>query len=327
MRSSTEKLVRAIAVAVLAAAVVSPAAAQFGGLKKKVKAAAGAEEKPAPPAQAGGGDGGGTLVLDDDVVNRFLLGFKAAQAEREVATKENTPYGKYLQAQIAAEAAARKCSGAQATFPQRMTADEKLRVRYTAMADKMMAAMEKQDMKRYQAYADSAMLVMEPACLVKPPQRPENWDELQRQVDQRAEQKSSQVSGLDARELGFVTERVFFILRDPTLPDASASEKSAVKKREAELKRAMGMEEVPAARAQKAAPSPAVADPAPAGPQLTPDQRAMNDCMAKNAQKHEKEYERLGKLASAAAESGNTQAAMVYADSIQQLNMQDCLGR
>jgi len=327
MRSSTEKLVRAIAVAVLAAAVVSPAAAQFGGLKKKVKAAAGAEEKLAPPAQAGGGDGGGTLVIDDDVISRFLLGFKAAHADREAAPKEDTPYGRHLQAKAAAEAAARKCSEGQATFPQRMTADEKLRVKYTAMADKMMAAMEKQNMKLYQAYGDSAMLMMEPACLVKPPQQPENWDELQRQVDQRAEQKGAQASGLDARELGWVTERVFFILRDQPLPDVSASEKSAVKKREAELKRAMGLEEVPAVRAQKAAPPPAAAETAPAGPQLTPDQRAMNDCMAKNAQKHEKEYERLGKLVAAAAESGNTQVAMVYADSIRQLNMQDCLGR
>lgn len=329
MGSSTEKLVRMMVAAVLAAAVVTPAAAQFGGLKKKVRAAAGAgesKEKPAPPAPAEGD--AGTLVLDDDAVNRYLLYLTTAQAEREAAKKEDTPYGRYLRAEAAADAAAAKCSAAQAQFPQRMGADEKLRLRYTAMSEKMMAAMEKQNMKLYEAYADSSLAIMDPSCAVKKPARPDDWNEMQRQVDERAEKKGAEAAGLDGRELGQIAERAFGILKDAPAHDTSPSEIAAVKKREAELKRALGMEEVPVARAQQAAPAAAAesAPPPPPGAQVTAEQRALSECTSKNAEKNDQEVKRLGERAAAAAEANNTAAALAYADSIQRIMQQGCTG-
>ncbi len=313
---------------VLAAATAAPAAAQFGGLKKKAQSAAGvaSETKDKQPAPGRAAETGGAVVLNDEVIDRFLAGVRAGQAEREAATKEDTPYGRHLKAEAAYAAAKSKCDEATATWPQRAVADEKLRDRYTAMADKMMAAMEKRDMKLYQVYGDSATAMLDPACVVKQPQRPDNWYDLEREVNNRAEQAERKTSGLDPRELGVIRERAGAILQGTPLPDTSPSEKSAVNKRAAELKRAMGLEQAPPARATKPAPAPAAPPPAPAGPQMSADQAAMADCMSKNSQKHEKEIERMGERARAAEESGNTQAAIAIADSIRQLVMARCSG-
>jgi hypothetical protein len=317
-----------IALVMLATMAAAPAPAQFGAIKKKVKAAAGAEskEQPAPAAKDGAGDGG-TIVVNDDVVDRYIQGLKARQTEREAAPKADTPYGRYLHAKADADAAKAKCSAAQTTFTQRMINDEKLRNKYSAMADKMVAAMEKQDMKLQQAYAESSLVIIDPSCGVKEPERPENWSEMQREVDERAERQVSEKSGFNQRELGVISERIFGILRDSPPPDASASEQSAVKKRSEELKRLLGIDQPPPARAEKPAPAAAVqtAPPAPAGQQMQPDQ-ALLECMNRNGEKHEKEIERLGKRAEAAANSENTAAAMAISDSIQRLLKQGCPG-
>ena len=333
MRSSTHQLARTILVALLATAGVSPAAGQFGGLKKKIKAAAGAtpaKEEPAPPGQPGGGENaGGTLVLDDDVLERYLVYVRTVEAEREAAKKEDTPYGRYLKAEAAAVAAEEKCKAAQNTWAQRLTRDEKLAQRSNAISEKMSAALDKQDRKLYEAYGDSLLALMDPACLVKQrPARPDDWNEMQRQVDERAEKKGAEASGLEGRERGQIAERAIAILKDAPGPDISKSEISAVKKREAELKRAMGLEEVPAARAGKAAPGAAAdtAPPPPAVPQPTAEQRALGECSSKNAEQNDKEVKRLGELAAAASEAGNTAAAIAYSDSIRRIMQQGCPG-
>jgi hypothetical protein len=330
MGSSTHQLVRIVLVAVLATVGVSPVAGQFGGLKKKLKTAAGApqaKEEPAPPGQPGGGDGGGTIVLDDDVLDRYLVYFKTVQAEREAAKKEDTPYGRYLKADAAAQAAAAKCKAAQNAWPQRLTQDQKLMERANAISEKMAAAMEKGDTKLYQTHARSLTELMDPSCLVEPPTRPGDWSEMQRQVDERAEKKGAEASGFEGRDLGLIGERATAILKDAPGPDISQSEISAVKKREGELKRAMGLEEVPAARASNAAPGAAgTAAPAPTAPQPSAEQRAMGECANANAEKHNEEVKRLGELAAAASEAGNTAAAITYSDSIRQLMQQGCPG-
>jgi hypothetical protein len=59
---------------------------------------------------------------------------------------------------------------------------------------------------------------------------------------------------------------------------------------------------------------------------MSPGQEATTNCMAKNSKKHEPEIMRLGERAAAAAQSGNTQAAMAIADSIRQLQIAGCPG-
>ena len=333
MRSSTHQLIRAILIAALATAAAYPAAAQFGGLKKKIKSAAGAgpaKEEPAPPGQpgAGGNGGGGTIVLDDDVLDRYLVYFRTVEAEREAAKKEDTPYGRYLKAEAAAIAAEEKCKAAQTTWAQRLLKDEKLMQRSNAMSEKMNAAMEKQDTHKSRVYGDSMLALVDPACLVKErPPRPENWNDMQRQVDERADKKGTEASDLEGRDRGQIVERAIAILKDAPGPDISQSEIAAVKKRETELERALGLEEVPPARAGKAAPAAAdTAPPAPAVPQPTAQQKAFGECANKNAQENDKEVKRLGELAAAAAEARNTGLAMVYSDSIRQIMQQGCTG-
>jgi len=52
--------------------------------------------------------------------------------------------------------------------------------------------------------------------------------------------------------------------------------------------------------------------------------QAASECRAKNAQKNEKEVQRLGEAAAAAANAGDVAKAMVYADSINRLQTAGC---
>jgi hypothetical protein len=329
MRHSTGRLAgfaRAVAFVLLAAATAAPAAAQIGGIKKKVRAAAGAPEaadkgaKPATAAQAG------TLVLTDEVLDRFIAGLRTGRAAREAEAKKDTPYGRHVRAQAAYAAAKPKCDAAAQTWPQRMAANQALMEKSNALLEKMMAAQQKQDTVLQRVYADSMLAMQDPSCTVKQPHQPGNWFDLQREVDGRVEQEELKASGFDQRELGAVRDRVLLILENAPLPDKSPSEQAAVDKRANELNRLMGRAEAPTAPAAQPAAAAAAPPPQPTGPAMSPDQAAMTDCMAKNAKKHEKEIERLGKRAQAAAESGNTQAAMVIADSIGKLQMAGCSG-
>jgi hypothetical protein len=53
----------------------------------------------------------------------------------------------------------------------------------------------------------------------------------------------------------------------------------------------------------------------------------MNECIAKNAQKHEKELTALGERAQAAQQAGDMTKTMAIADTMQQLQMAGCGGK
>ena len=188
------------------------------------------------------------------MVSQLIAGLKAGQAQREAAAKADTPYGRYQQALAAYEVAKPKCEAGQQTFPNRMAADDKLGAKYSAYVDKMVAAQTKGDQKTGAAYGDSAMAMMDPSCTVKQPQQPDNYYEDKRKIDSDAEQSSIKHSGLSPAEYAQAMEKVEAVVRGGTPPgDMSQSEKNAVSKRSDELKRLLGIEEVPA-RAQKPAP-------------------------------------------------------------------------
>ena len=50
----------------------------------------------------------------------------------------------------------------------------------------------------------------------------------------------------------------------------------------------------------------------------------MADCAVRNAKKHEKKLAELGQKAAAAGEANDMATAMVYADSINRLQMEGC---
>jgi hypothetical protein len=330
MQNSAGRLVglaRAVALVVLAAATAAPAAAQIGGITKKLKTAAGAPETPAKDASAAtAAQGGGVLVLDDEVLESFIKGLRAGQAEREAAAKADTPYGRYIRAQAAYAEAKPKCDAAMQTWAQRMAANQALMEKNNALLERMIAAMEKQDTALQRVYGDSMAALPDPSCAVKSPVQPNDWMNHQRDVDTRAEEQEIKVSGFTRQELGGVRDRVLAVLNGAPLPDMSPSEQDAVNQRADELNRLMGRE-VPAAAAAKPAPPPAAAAPPPQPTSgMSPEQEAMTNCMAKNSKKHEPEIVRLGESAAAAAQSGNTQAAMAIADSIRQLQVAGCPG-
>jgi hypothetical protein len=86
----------------------------------------------------------------------------------------------------------------------------------------------------------------------------------------------------------------------------------------------MGLNPPPQARTPKPAPAAAAAPAAPAAPPVDSGQQAAAECTSKNAKKNEKDIERLGNLAAAAANTGDVAKAMVYADSINQLQSAGC---
>jgi hypothetical protein len=330
MRNSYRRvaaIARTAAFAAVALGIATPAAAQFGGLKKKLKAATAPEvTKPEAPAQPAGGDGG-MVVLTADVVDQLLAGLKAGEADRQAASKEDTPYGRYMRAQAAYETAKPKCEQAQQTFPNRMAADQKLMDRYQRLVDKMVDAQGKGDQRTATIYTDSAMAMQDPSCVVKQPQQPGDYYEAQRDIDSRAERTAIKASGFSPGEFGQVRERAEAILRGGTPPgDASASEKSAIAARAGELKPLLGIHDAPAARATKPTPAPAPAPAQPAQPTMPPGASAMSACMADNSQKHEKELRALGKRAETAQEAGNTELLMAIADTLRQIQMAGCPG-
>jgi hypothetical protein len=319
--ASTIRLAMATLVTI---ALASPASAQFG-LKKRIKAkaaeegvskATGSAEKNANAEAPGQG---GTIVLTSDVVNQLLTGLKAGQAELEGAAQEDTPYGRYKKAEAAYAVAQPKCQAAQANFPQRAAANQKLNDKYSAMTQKMVDAMQKQDHKRAEIYQDSAMAMMDPSCVVKRPEQPKDYYEAERAAEVRAEKAEVKASGMSGGELAMVKERVTAILQGSTPGDASASEKAAVSAKSAELKPLLGFKEPTPARATTPAPA-ATPEPASAAPASDPQASAvasqMGECMSKNIQAHQAEIEALGKRAQA--------ALMAIADTVQRLQTAGC---
>jgi hypothetical protein len=316
---------RLAAIATLAVAtfvsftLATPAAAQFGGLKKKIKPAV-TQEAAAPANQ------GGTVVFTDEVVNQLLTGLTAGQAEREAAMKEDTPYGRFKKADAAYQAAKPKCEAAQPAFYQRGAANPKMLDKYQTLTEKMVAAQGKGDMKLAANYQDSAMAMIDPSCIVKQPEQPEDYYEAERAAEARAEAKEIEASGFSRNDMALLKERAVAILSNSPPPGgASASEKSAVAAKSSQLKPLLGMRDPAPVQAAKPAPQPA---PVPAAAQPSPEMSAyassMNDCMMKNMQNHEAELEALAKRAEAAQKAGNQQQLMAIADTLQQIQMAGC---
>jgi hypothetical protein len=189
----------------------------------------------------------------------------------------------------------------------------------------MSDAMGKGDREAAMNYQYQALALQDPSCAVREPTRPDDYMEAERDIDAKAEQAGIKGSGLSSSEYAMARERGEGILRNNPPPDASESEKSAVNAKASELKPLMGIQDQPAQRAMKpaAAPAPTPA-PAPAAATMPPGAAATNECMAKNAQKHEKELTALGERAQAAQEAGDMTKTMAIADTIRQLQMAGC---
>lgn len=312
---------RSLALVLSALAVAAPAAAQFK-VPKKVKEMTGVEKaKPAAPAAARGEE---TLVLDDELIDRLIKGLRARDAHKAAAAKEDTPYGRYHKGKAAYAEAKAKCDAAIQAYPSLLAADpkraEKNGERIEVYSEKMIAAQQKGDTAAQRMWGDSVALLYDPACVVKDPEQPRDFHDQQRAVDEAAEKASHETAGLDGREMGAAVDRAIAILEDQPPPDVSQSEQEAVNKREQELKELMGLAPPPQART----PKPPPAAPAQAGPQPTAGQREMADCAVRNAKKHEKKLAELGQKAAAAGEANDMATAMVYADSINRLQMEGC---
>lgn len=315
--------VRCLALVLPALALAVPVAAQFK-VPKKVREMTGVEK--AKPAPADAGDGG-TLVLDDELIDRLILGLRARDARKKAAMKEDTPYGRYHRQRAAYVAAQAKCEAAKQSYTNLAMSNPDLAQRNAerngVFLEKMIAAQQKGDTAAQRVWGDSMAAIFDPACTVKEPQQPNNMYDMQRAVDSTAEEASLEESGLDRREMGAAVDRAIAIMEDQPPPDASPSEQKAVDKREQELRELTGRTPPPEARTPKPAPAPAPA-PAATVPQPSAAQQAAADCMVRNAQKHEKELERMGKAAAAAGEANDMATALAYADSINRLQNEGC---
>lgn len=322
--------IRLLLAVLLALGVSTPAVAQFKKLKDAVNKAA--DKKAATPEPKAGGQSagsapadGGVVVLTPEVVDRLLVGPKAASAEREKAEKEDTPYGRYRRAKAAYEVAKPKCSAAQMTWVQRAAADEKLVNRYTAAMDKAMAAQQKGDMVAYEARTYDALAIVDPSCAVREPNAPEGYNDMQRAVEERADQAKRKATGFTDRELGLASDRVFAILTGTDVPGgASASEKSAVSAKAPELKAMYGIRDAQSERLATQAPATDTAPPPPAQVQVQAPGAKANQCIVDNVQKHEKEIQALGERGAAAQEAGNTALMMAISDTLMRLQMGGC---
>lgn len=331
---------------VVALGIATPASAQFGALKKKLKgeAANKAVEAAAPdtPAETGAApaaagapatapEDNSTLVLTSEVVDRFMAGLRASKAEYGIAAKEDTPYGRYNRAKLAYDAAKAKCEQAQAAWPTRLAADEKLMNKSQAMMDKMTDAMQKQDQLKTQMYNDSVLAMVDPSCLVKQPEQPSDYWDAQRGLESRSGQAGLKAAQMSPTQFSQVSERVYAMLSGAEVPGgASASEKSAVSAKSAELKSLLGIRDAQEARVAKQAPAPApavVTQPAPQPTATMPaGAAAMNACVVQNVQAHEAEIKALGDRGEAAKKAGNTAGMMAIADTIMRIQMAGCGG-
>jgi hypothetical protein len=268
------------------------------------------------------------IVFTKDVVDQLIAGLKAGQAEREAAAKTDTPYGRYKTAEAAYIEAQPKCEAGQQAFYQRAGANPKMLDKYSELTNKMVAAQTKGDRKLQAIYEDSAKAMLDPSCVVKQPELPNDYYATQRAFDVQAEEKEMQASGFNGGELAMMKERAIAILGGAPAPGgASASEKAAVTARSAELKPLLGIREQPKVAAKPAAaPAPPPA-PAPATPQMSAATSNMSSCMTNNVLAHQAEIEALGKRAEVAQEAGDTPKLMAIADTMQRIQMAGCQGR
>jgi hypothetical protein len=286
-----------------------------------------------PLGQRGGSDVAGetaavaaaeTIVLTKDVVSRLISGLKAGRAERQRAEQEDTPYGRYQRAQTAYTAAKTKCKEAQQAFGARMASDEKLMARYGKLQEQQLAALEKGDHKAATAYQDQLLAMADSSCIVKEPTgRPDGYYDAQREVDRRVDTVMVKVVRVSPGELAMLQERATAILLGSTASDVSASEKSAVSARSAELRPLLGMPDQPPADATQPEPAPASAQAA-AAQQVDARAMELNACMMKNVQRHQTELEALGKRMQSAQAAGDNSKLMALADTLQRIQMAGC---
>jgi len=329
-------LVRAGACVLVMLGVASPAAAQFGGLKKKLKSAAGQDAAAegakkagvdAPAANAAAGNaGGGTVVLTPAVVDQLLTGLNAIKAFRDSARMGDNSFGRYNRAVAAYDSAKARCDAGHQAFVNRLASDEKLANQYSELLNKAGEAAGKGDRDAATRYQMQALAMQDKSCTVQQPTRPDDYNDTESDIDAQAEKQGAKKSGLSDAEFSMARERGEGILYDAARPDVSESEKNAVKAKSKELKKALGIDQPAPERAKKPAPAPEQAPPPPPTPQtgMTQAQTDMSNCMAANAQKHEKQIEALGERAKAAQEAGDMAATMAIADSINQLQMAGC---
>lgn len=331
-----------VSLIVAALVVATPATAQFGGLKKKLKGEAaqkGVEkaageagaptETAANPAAAPAG--GGKIVLTPEVVDRYMAALKARAAAKEAGKKGNTPYANYLREKAASDAAKSKCEAVRQAGTQRMVADEKKSARYNALMEKMLAAQSKQDYKQSAILQDSILVMIDPSCAVHEPDRPSNLYDMERAVDDSAEQAALKTAEMTPREFGQTGDDVAAILAGDA-PGASPSEKAAVTAKSAELRDLMGLRQAQEEKISKDASQPAsaaVADTAPTppavqGPPMPKGAAVISDCEVKNIEKHQAEIDALGNRGSAAQQAGNNALMMAIADTINRIRLAGC---
>jgi hypothetical protein len=342
-----------VALVVATLAATTPVAAQFGGLKKKASAdaaAKAAEEAAkttgvdpavvpgAPTAAAAPAAGPATqqqLVLTPAVLDRLVAGIKARSAVQEAARKEDTPYGRYHKELAAYEknlaaykTAKSKCDAAIPGLAQRMAADQKLYDKYNALMEKAMDAAGKRDYERQAEYTYEALGLADPSCKVRQPKdlgQPDDLWDMQRKVDERAEQEALKAAEMSRWEFGKSNDDVIGILSGSPPPDRSPSEKTAVNSRSAELKNLMGLNQPPPAPPAAAAPAPAAAAPAAVQGPVMPAGALPSECEVKNIQDHEAEIDALGDRGLAASEAGNNALLMAISDSINRIRMAGCV--
>jgi hypothetical protein len=177
-------------------------------------------------------------------------------------------------------------------------------------------------------YQDSAMAMIDPSCVVHEPPQPKDYYELQRGVDNRAEQATLKAADVTATEYGQLSDRVIAILTGATPPGgASPAEKAAVNAKGPELKSLLGIREAQEQRISKPAPAPAPTPAAAPAPAVPAGASAVNTCMVQNIEKHQAEIVALGERGQAAQQAGNTALMMAIADTVNRIQMAGCMGK
>src|SRR5206468_3390340 len=152
-------------------------------------------------------------------------------------------------------------------------------------------AQTRQDTAAARVVSDSTMALVDRSCLVKQPERPSDYYEAERAIDQRAEESTLKTADFDASQLGQASDIAIAILTDAAPPDVSASEKSAVQAKDPELKSLLGIRQAQEQRVGKQAKTAVVHDTitptpasAPAAPAIPAGAVAVNQCMMKNVE-------------------------------------------
>ena len=171
----------------------------------------------------------------------------------------------------------------------RLTADEKLMAKSQKLLDKMIDAQSRQDTAAARVISDSTLALVDPSCVVKQPERPSDYYDAQRAINERAEQATLKAADFSSgRELA-MPATVLSRFSPTRRLTHRASEKSAVSAKDAELKSLLGIRSAQEARVSKQGKAGAARDtvtpapaPAPAAPTVPSGAVAVNQCMMKN---------------------------------------------